>query len=92
MTLSDKINLKKEIKNLKSESELTVDILKQYEEKDRQKFVDEKLLEKVLGDTDNPWKIKILPMPTATPTLTPTPGGKMKILPMPTATPNILEA
>ena len=45
MTLSDKINLKKELKNLKSESELTVDILKQYEEKDRQKFVDEKLLE-----------------------------------------------
>ena len=53
--------------------------------------VDEKLLEKVLGDTDNPWKIKILPMPTATPTPTPKPtpttGSKMKILPMPTATP-----
>jgi len=43
--------------------------------------VDEKLLEKVLGDTDNPWKIKILPMPAVTLFLTPTPTprGKMKL-------------
>lgn len=45
MILINKANLKNELKNLKSKSELTVDILKQYKEKDRQKFVEEKLLE-----------------------------------------------
>lgn len=45
MTLQNKYNLKKELENLKSESKLTVDILKNYNEKDRKRFVDEKLLE-----------------------------------------------
>jgi hypothetical protein len=45
MTLQNKHNLKIELKNLKSESKLTVDILNNYNEKDRKRFVDEKLLE-----------------------------------------------
>lgn len=45
MTLQNKYNLKKELENLKSESKLTVDILKNYNEKDGKRFVDEKLLE-----------------------------------------------
>ena len=45
MILENKIKLKSELENLKSESKLSVDILKQYKEKDRRKLVDGKLLE-----------------------------------------------
>lgn len=45
MTLQNKYNLKNELKNLKSESKLTVDILKNYNEKDRKNHLDKKLLE-----------------------------------------------
>lgn len=45
MTLQNKYNLKKELRNLKSKSKLTVDILKNYNEKDRKNHLDKKLLE-----------------------------------------------
>jgi hypothetical protein len=45
MTLRNKYNLKKELENLKSKSKLTLDILNNYNEKDRKRFIDQKLLE-----------------------------------------------